>query len=213
MGSVTIQVSELEKIINTEMDKILSIISKEYKLDKDSLLDKVKRDWSINLLDYSDVIKQRKSRPINPNNLCMARKPNLKRCTRIKKINCDYCASHQFNILYGRIDEEPKIMNTNNNTNNDINNDKSSKIIKNKSKKKSSSKSKNNQKNNQIKKKYKKSTIKLKSIMISEKEYFIDNNNHLYITEKDGEELKYRHIGNWEKKSQTINLKDNILSK
>ena len=113
MGVVTIKVSDLEKIIETEIKKVLTIISKDYNIDDKDLSNKIQNKYLLDLmLNYSDIIKEtkeRKKRPINPINFCMARKPNLKRCTRAKKIDSDFCASHQFNILYGRIDEEPQI--------------------------------------------------------------------------------------------------------
>jgi hypothetical protein len=184
MDIVTIKVSELKEIIETEIKRVIETISEEKKIKDLDLFNKIKSKWNDNLFsEYSDTIKEKKIRPINPNNFCMARKPNLKRCTRIKKINCDYCASHQFNILHGRIDEEPK----------------KEDIEKNKLKKEKYEK-----------KQKKNNTIKLKPIIICDKEYYIDNNNHLYITEKDDIQIKYRHIGDWNESNKTINLKENV---
>ena len=106
-GVTTIKVSDLENIIDTEIKKVLTTISKDYNIDITDLSNKVRNKYNLDLLlNYPDIIKEikeRKKRPIDPNNFCMARKPNLKRCTRAKKINCDYCPSHQFNILYGKM--------------------------------------------------------------------------------------------------------------
>ena len=55
----------------------------------------------------------------------------------------------------------------------------------------------------------KKNTIKLNPLIISDKQYYIDNNNHLYITEKEKDQIKYRHIGNWNKSNQTIEFREN----
>lgn len=193
MGFITIEVSNLEKIIDTEMKKVLTIISKDYNIDNTNLSNKVKNKYHLDVfLNYPDIIKEikeRKKRPIDPSNFCMARKPNLKRCTRAKKINCDYCPSHQFNILYGRIDEEPQLTA-----------EKKTKILPSKPNKNKVIKDKN---------KITKNTIKLKTIVISEKEYYIDTNNHLYITEKEKDQIKYRHIGNWNKSNQTIEFREN----
>ena len=185
MGIVTVEISDLEKIVDTEIKKVLSIISINHNIDTKSLLN----NWSFDLLlNYPDIIKESKEikkRPINPNNFCMARKPDLKRCTRAKKKNCDYCPSHQFNLSHGRIDEEHKKEEST----------------------PTSQKSKINP--DDKKKKIKKTTIKLKTIMISDKEYYIDNKNHLYITEKEKDQIKYRHIGNWNKSVQTIEFREN----
>jgi hypothetical protein len=88
MGVVTLKISELTNILLS--------ISKRYKIDNDELL---------KYIDYSSLIN-RKERPIDPINYCIARTPNLKRCTRNKKNNSEYCASHHFKHPYGRIDEE-----------------------------------------------------------------------------------------------------------
>ena len=88
MDVVTLKISELTKILLS--------ISKRYKIDNDELL---------KYIDYSSLINS-KARPINPINYCIARTPNLKRCTSNRKNNSEYCASHQFKHPYGRIDEE-----------------------------------------------------------------------------------------------------------
>jgi hypothetical protein len=88
MDVVTLKISELKEILLS--------ISKRYKIDNDELLKHI---------DYSSLIN-RKLRQINPINYCIARTPNLKRCTRNRKKCSEYCASHQFKHPYGRIDEE-----------------------------------------------------------------------------------------------------------
>ncbi len=88
MDVVTLKISELKEILLS--------ISKRYKIDNDELLKHI---------DYSYLIN-RKARPIDPINYCIARTPNMKRCTRNKKNNSEYCASHHFKHPYGRIDEE-----------------------------------------------------------------------------------------------------------
>jgi hypothetical protein len=90
MDVVTLKISEL--------NNILLSISKRYKIDNDELL---------KCIDYSSLINMKaKVKPISPINYCIARTPNLKRCTRNRKNNSEYCASHHFKHPYGRIDQE-----------------------------------------------------------------------------------------------------------
>jgi hypothetical protein len=90
MDVVTLKISELTNILLS--------ISKKYKIDNDELL---------KYIDYSLLINMKaKVKPISPINYCIARTPNLKRCTRNRKNNSEYCASHHFKHPYGRIDEE-----------------------------------------------------------------------------------------------------------
>ena len=202
---VTIKISELEDIIQKEISKVLSIVSEKYKLNLEKLNNSIFNDakstsnYVINLKNnYSSlisVIKEKKPRPIDPSNFCLARKPNLKQCTRNKKNDCDFCASHQYSQPYGRINQEI--------------------IEKDKDKCKDTDKSKDKGKDKSIssndvekKRKIKKTTIKMKPKMIGDSEYFIDNNNHLYLQEKEQNNIKYRHIGNWNEHNNTIMFKN-----
>jgi hypothetical protein len=198
---VTTKISDLEDIIQKEIYKVLFLVSEKYKLNLEKLNDSVFHDnkdnksnkYILNLKkDYPSLIsttpiKEKKLRPIDPSKYCLARKPNLKQCTRNKKNNCDFCASHQYSQPYGRIDQEI-VTNKNTNSHSNLNTNTVEK-----------------------KKKIKKTTIKMKPKMIGDREYFIDNNNHLYIQEKDQGITKYRHIGNWNEHNNTIILK-NILN-
>jgi hypothetical protein len=93
MDVVTLKISDLEDIILS--------ISKRYNIDNDELME---------FIDYTSLIKNKsRTRPIDPINYCIARKPNMKRCTRNRKNNSEYCASHQSKHPYGRIDEEPTV--------------------------------------------------------------------------------------------------------
>ena len=80
----------------SDLTNILLSISKKYKIDNDELL---------KYIDYSSLINM-KAKPISTINYCIARTPNLKRCTRNRKNNSEYCASHHFKHPYGRIDQE-----------------------------------------------------------------------------------------------------------
>lgn len=90
MDVVTLKISDLTNILLS--------ISKKYKIDNNELL---------KYIDYSSLINMKaKVKPISSINYCIARTPNLKRCTRNRKNNSEYCASHHFKHPYGRIDEE-----------------------------------------------------------------------------------------------------------
>ena len=184
MAIVSIEVSAIKEIVESEIKKILELVSSEYKLNNKKVVDNIIKKWDSDLLsNYNDIIKPRKARPIDPVNYCLARKPNLKRCTRVKKIDCDFCATHQFNCPFGRIDQEIK---------EDIKKDikKSKKIHK---------------KDDKIEKKTK-TTVKLIAKKIGENNYFIDDKNNLFVNEKINDVSKFRFIGRWNESNQTINL-------
>jgi hypothetical protein len=189
MTIVSIEVSEIKDIVESEIKKILLLVSSEYKLNSKKVVDNIIKKWDSDLLtNYNDIIKPRKSRPIDPVNYCLARKPDLKRCTRIKKIDCDFCATHQFNCPFGRIDKEITKEITE-----DIKNSKETK--KHKTLKKDKEKDKE------------KTTIQLIPKKIGDNDYFIDDKNNLFINEKINDVSKFRYIGRWNESNQTINLK------
>lgn len=188
MAIVSIEVSDIKEIVESEIKKILLLVSSEYKLNSKKVVDNIIKKWDSDLLtNYNDIIKPRKARPIDPINYCLARKPNLKRCTRIKKIDCDFCATHQFNCPFGRIDEEIK---------DDI------KKLKTKTKK---IYKKDDGKDDKIEKKTK-TTVKLMHKKIGENNYFIDDKNNLFVNEKINDVSKFRFIGMWNENTETINL-------
>ena len=188
MAIVSIEVSAIKEIVESEIKKILLLVSSEYKLNSKKVVDNIIKKWDSDLLtNYNDIIKPRKARPIDPVNYCLARKPNLKRCTRIKKIDCDFCATHQFNCPFGRIDEEIK-----------------DNIKKLKTKTKKIYK-KDDGKDDKIEKKTK-TTVKLMHKKIGENNYFIDDKNNLFVNEKINDVSKFRFIGQWNESNQTINL-------
>ena len=175
IGSITTNISKIKDIVDIEINKLLNYLVSEYKLNINcnDVIEKRKRDIEpIDLSILGNEIEnekkqeiEKKKRPIDPADYCLARKPNLKQCTRIKKIDCDYCASHQYNRQFGRIDQI-------------IQNDKitinSNKLIM-----------------NQFKVREKKKIVKLKPIRIEETDYFIDDNNNLYIYITDISRYKY----------------------
>ena len=173
MTEITIKPDDLNLIVKTEIQKVLFLVADQYKINQQEILEKILPKWKCNLVTtYSDILKNKKMRPIDPENFCFARKPNLERCTRNRKKGIEYCASHQYNRPYGRIDEEP-----------------SQEILKKKKGVKC-----------QV-------MIKVQPKVISGKQYFIDNKDHLYVSEKSGGKITYRWIGDWDESSQSIQLK------
>jgi hypothetical protein len=107
-SSLMVNIPFLKTFITDEIHKIIKTISNEYQLNENDINSKIlDNNWCIN---FNSLIENqnKKKRPINPVNYCIARKPNLKQCTRNKKNDSDYCANHQYNRPNGRIDEEIK---------------------------------------------------------------------------------------------------------
>jgi hypothetical protein len=182
-------VSKIKNVVDVEIKKFLNYLVSEYKLDLNCKDVIEKRNTNFHSIDLSvleneidnrqEKEKEKKKRPINPVDYCLARKPNLAQCTRIKKIDCDYCASHQHIRPFGRIDQI--IQNDKITTN-------SNKLI-----------------INQFKIKEKKRIVKLKAIKIENTDYFIDDNHNLYIYLKDNG--KYKYIGMMNDNKQIIQNK------
>jgi hypothetical protein len=108
MTEINIKLDDLNQIVKTEIQKVLFLVADQYKINQREILEKILSSWKCDLgTTYSDVLKNKKIRPVDPENFCFARKPNLDRCTRGRKKNSEYCASHQYTRPYGRIDEEP----------------------------------------------------------------------------------------------------------
>ena len=188
MDFENITVSKIKEVVDIEIGKFLNYLISEYKLDLNTQDVIEKRNLDLNSIDLSvfeniekekEKEKEKKKRPINPVDYCLARKPNLAQCTRIKKIDCDYCASHQHIRPFGRIDQA--IQNDKITTN-------SNKLI-----------------INQFKIKEKKRIVKLKAIKIENTDYFIDDNHNLYIYLKDNG--KYKYIGMMNDNKQIIQNK------
>ena len=196
IGSITTNVSKIKDIVDMEINKFLNYLVSEYKLNINcnDVIEKRKRDLEpVDLSDLSDLSNlsilgneienenektqenKKKKRPIDPADYCLARKPNLKQCTRIKKIDCDYCASHQYNRQFGRIDQTVEDKNINS----------------------------NKLKKNHFKIKEKSKIVKLRPVKIDNSDYFIDDNNNLYVYLK--EHAKYKYIGPMIDNKLTIN--------
>uniref|UniRef100_A0A6C0ECZ7 Uncharacterized protein n=1 Tax=viral metagenome TaxID=1070528 RepID=A0A6C0ECZ7_9ZZZZ len=108
MTEINIKLDDLNQIVKTEIQKVLFLVADQYKINQREILEKILSSWKCDLATtYSDVLKNKRIRPVDPENFCFARKPNLDRCTRGRKKNSEYCASHQYTRPSGRIDEEP----------------------------------------------------------------------------------------------------------
>jgi hypothetical protein len=194
-GNITFNtsISKIKEVVDLEINKFLNYLVSEYKLDLNckDVIEKRKRKETENI-DLSILETERekeiekKKRPINPVDYCLARKPNSNQCTRIKKIDCDYCASHQYIRPFGRIDD-----NQSTNTNNSEIITNTNKLI-----------------INQFKIKEKKRMVKLKPIKIENTDYFIDDKNNLYIYLAENQKYKYKYIGLFENNKIKIDIKN-----
>ncbi len=221
---------KIKELYESEINTILNLINQEYKqktnnndlfhiINIKDILEKWKTNININLNNF-DFLKNddnKKKRPIDPINYCYARKPNLKRCTRNKKNNSDYCASHQFNLLYGRIDQEIDENIKNINNINNINNikrnfrKKKDKVKESKPPKESKPKlPKESKIKTPPKKKKTNKQIVLNKINIDNNAYLIDKQNFVYISEMIDDKIKYRNIGIF---NHSTNKIENIIDK
>jgi hypothetical protein len=105
IDNITIKISKIKEIIELEIKKIIPLIINTNNNANNNLLNNYEFDISI-IKNLQQKEIEKKKRPINPINFCLARKPNLNQCTRNKKNGYDFCANHQFNHPFGRIDEK-----------------------------------------------------------------------------------------------------------
>jgi len=93
----------VNNIIKDECSKIIKNICEKENLDFEHILEKYLNYDSI---DDKQEIKKR-NRKLPPKELqCKGRKSDFEQCTRKKKDNEDFCASHLKNLKYGSIDME-----------------------------------------------------------------------------------------------------------
>ena len=231
MTITTFDTVELDSLVKNEIDKVILQISNNFNIDKKIIDHDIMNNWKLDLSIISDsnLVKEKKKRPINPVNFCLARKPNLERCTRNKKIGSNFCASHQFNHPYGRIDDNKStasIIQNKNRTYKHKQKGKSKEKLKSKEKSKNKEKlktkeksktkeiSKNNEKdkndttteiNNDAKKAQKK--IRLKPIIIGDIEYYMDQFKHVYLKNYIDNQIKYKFIGIFDTSNNKIDIK------
>jgi hypothetical protein len=224
MTITTFDTIELETLVKNEINKVILQISNDFNINKKLIDDNILHDWKLDLSVISDsnLIKEKKKRPIDPINFCLARKPNLERCTRNKKIGSNFCASHQFNHPFGRIDDNLSLDNIINKTKTKSKHKLKGKKQKSKSKGKGKGKNKgdingNNhndyslEKNIEIetveKKINKPKKIRLKPIIIGDIEYYIDQYQHVYLKNYINNQIKYKYMGIFDNENNKINLK------
>ena len=95
--------ADLFKIIRHDFSEILYNICINNKLD----FDKILQDYSpyLSKLGAKYGIKQRNRKKLDPQNTCMGRKGDGNQCTRGRRLDSEYCKSHENNLPEGRIDE------------------------------------------------------------------------------------------------------------
>jgi hypothetical protein len=182
IDNITIKISKIKEIIESEIKKIITLFinTNNNNNNNNNANNNVSNNYEFDIsiikkLQENEI--EKKKRPINPINFCLARKPNLNQCTRNKKNGYDFCANHQFNHPFGRIDEKYDF----------------------KEKEKEQKKTKKHKSKNNI--------IQLSSKIINNQEYFIDNKNFIYIIENDDSKMKYKYIGIFNDLLQKIELK------
>lgn len=220
MTITTFDTVELETLVKNEINKVILQISNNFSIDKKLIDNIILNNWKfdISVISDSNLVKEKKKRPINPVNFCLARKPNLERCTRNKKIGSNFCASHQFNHPYGRIDDNKQISNI---IPNKIKSHKHKQKGKSKSKTKSKGKNKGINKGKikettecdetkVVKKNIKKipKKIRLKPVIIGDIEYYMDQFQHVYLKNYIDNQVKYKFIGIFDIVNNKINIKE-----
>ena len=91
------------KIFEEEIITILSTISSEYNIDKETLI----KQFLPNIINISIKlgVKKRNKRILPKEVRCMGRKIDGEQCTRSRRNGSDYCKSHSTRLPHGRIDD------------------------------------------------------------------------------------------------------------
>lgn len=104
--------SELKPIITGKLikaftdvyDHSLEKISNKYGINLEELKNEFKLNSSSITINLG--IKKRNRRVLDQECRCMGRKFDGKQCTRSRRVNSDYCLSHEKNLPQGRIDDD-----------------------------------------------------------------------------------------------------------
>ena len=91
------------KTIFGEITNIIQKICQEHKLDYNLIHAQYANE--ISKIGVKFGIKKRNKRQLNNNERCMGRKIDGKQCTRGRRLNSEYCKSHENKLPQGRIDE------------------------------------------------------------------------------------------------------------
>lgn len=90
----------LSQIVKIECDKLIDQIANEYNLNRKELSDKY---LSNNNFSYEKKKRTRKSVPADQ--MCLGRKIDFTQCTRRRKGDKCFCATHANSLPFGRIDD------------------------------------------------------------------------------------------------------------
>ena len=103
--------SHLLKIFTDELNSIYSKISEKYtEIDMEELKSLYNLDASKLAINLG--IKKRTRKKLDEDKICQGRKGDGNQCTRSKRVNSEYCLSHEKNLPHGRIDDtnyKPKV--------------------------------------------------------------------------------------------------------
>lgn len=97
--------SKLTDIIKDECERIIIEIADEHNLDKDELLEKHLAN-DLNKSFYKNDKKKTRHRKCVPiEEMCLGRKIDLTQCTRRRKGDKLFCATHSNSLPFGRVDD------------------------------------------------------------------------------------------------------------
>ena len=97
---------KLTDIIKSECEKIIEEIAYENNLDKDELIEKhLPNDLIKNFCCKNEKKKTRQRKCVPIDEMCLGRKIDLTQCTRRRKGDKLFCATHSNNLPFGRIDD------------------------------------------------------------------------------------------------------------
>ena len=97
---------KLTDIIKSECEKIIEDIAFDNNLDRDELIEKhLSNDLIKNFCCKSDKKKTRHRKCVPIDEMCLGRKIDLTQCTRRRKGDKLFCATHSNNLPFGRIDD------------------------------------------------------------------------------------------------------------
>lgn len=99
-------------IIRHECEKIIENIAVDKGLDKDDLIDKY-LDCNLNSNFLKVEKKKRMRRNVPSDQMCLGRKMDMSQCTRRRKGDKLFCATHFNNLPFGRIDDSKEYVNQN----------------------------------------------------------------------------------------------------
>jgi len=97
------------ELINIILSRVFEDIEKQYEIPKNELEE---RYLIGNPIEIISEPKTKKSKPIEKELCCLARKQDGGQCTRRRKDNEEYCGKHAIQRKYGRVDDNEVICTT-----------------------------------------------------------------------------------------------------